>query len=272
MNPEGVLVQNLAGQLRRHLGGPPEIAVVLGSGWKERAASLLDQVLRLPLQQLQGWPLPRVAGHGTELLLGRWNGHGVVLVGGRVHAYEGHPARLLVRGVRSLQAWGVPRFLLLNAAGSLDPDRRPGSLMPFQDHINFGLPNPLAGDQRATPGSGFLNLVDLYDPEWRRRLLAARPELQAGIYAGLSGPSYETPAEVAYLRRCGADAVGMSTIPEALAVKEEGASVMAISMITNLAAGIGGSQPDHQEVLDTAREHGESAAEVLAEAISAGLA
>jgi purine-nucleoside phosphorylase len=141
--------------------------------------------------------------------------------------------------------------------------------MPFSDHINLGLPNPLASDQSEDGGAHFMDIVDLYEPTWRDALLVSRPELTPGVYAGLSGPSYETPAEVFRLQQMGADAVGMSTIPEALAAKSAGARVMALSMMTNYAAGIGGSRPSHAEVLETAAEHGSTAAEVLAATIQA---
>jgi purine-nucleoside phosphorylase len=141
--------------------------------------------------------------------------------------------------------------------------------MPLLDHINLGLPNPLAANQSEDGSATFLDLVDLYDPSWCQALLAARPELIPGVYAGLPGPSYETPAEVCRLQQMGADAVGMSTIPEALAARAAGATVMAVSMMTNYAAGIDGSRPSHAEVLETAAAHGERAAEVLSATITA---
>lgn len=251
--------------LNRQHGAPPEVAVILGSGWKDRAAGLLEDTDHVDLRGLDNWPSPKVEGHGSELILGNLRGTDirVGLCSGRIHAYEGYEAAELVRGVRALVQWGAKKVLLLNAAGSLHEDRPPGSLMPFSDHINLSLPNPLQRGQNCGRGAEFLDLVDLYDPRWRSDLLARRPELQSGVYAGLSGPCYETPAEVRMLQGLGADAVGMSTIPEAIAARALGASVMAISMMTNLAAGIGGSRPSHEEVLETATEHSANAAEVL---------
>ncbi len=268
MHAEAACIDGLARALERELGPAPEVAVVLGSGWQEAVPELLEEDAARPVAELPGWPVPRVPGHAGLLCRGRVAGREVVLVSGRVHAYEGHPARVLARGVRALRAWGCSSLLLLNAAGSLDPERPPGSLMPFRDHLNLGLPNPLAGDQTPDGRPVFLDTVDLYDPAWRRRLLDRRPELRPGTYAGLPGPSYETPAEVALLRRLGADAVGMSTVPEALAGRAAGFEVLAISLITNLAAGLQGSRPSHAEVLATAAECGTGAGAVLAASIA----
>lgn len=257
--------------LGTRLGEAPEAAAVFGSGWKELAGDLLTADEALPLAEVPSWPRPKVQGHGGELRVGELTGGGrrVVFCTGRVHAYEGFEARELVRGVRVLAAWGVPRILLLNAAGSLEEEREPGSLMPFADHLNLGLPNPLQADQTEDGIPVFLDLVDLYDPAWRRALAAACPELRPGVYAGLPGPSYETPAEVARLRKVGAHAVGMSTVPEAIAARAAGAHVMAISLITNWAAGLRDSRPSHGEVLETARDNAAAAARVLAAALAA---
>ncbi len=267
--PEKTIVDDLARSLALSLGASPDVAVVLGSGWKERARDLLSDPKILPLAELEHWPQPKVQGHGAELSLGGFEDQRVLLVSGRVHAYEGYPARVLVRGVRALVRWGTKRVLLLNAAGSTREDRPPGSLMPLSDHINYGLPNPLAAHHTEDGKALFLDLVDLYDPAWRARLRVAEPDLDWGVYVGMSGPTYETPAEVRAMTALGADAVGMSTVPEALAARAAGARVMAVSLISNYAAGVGGSRPSHQEVLDTAAAHGERAAEVLAAAIRA---
>ncbi len=262
-------MKRLAAALATALGPAPEVAVILGSGWNERARDLLSAATSLSLAGLDGWPQPRVAGHGGGLMVGELDGLTVALCGGRVHAYEGYPARELVRGVRALVRWGAPAVLLLNAAGSTREARPPGTLMPVADHINHGLPNPLAADQSEDGSAAFVDLVDLYDPAWRGRLAAAEPGLEPGVYAGLPGPSYETPAEVRAMASLGADAVGMSTIPEAIAARAAGARVMAVSLLSNYAAGVGGSRPSHLEVLATAAAHGEEAARVLAAAVVA---
>lgn len=269
MFEECTKVDALVEILNRQHGDAPEVLVVLGSGWKDRASGLLKDTGVVDLHGLDNWPSPKVQGHGSELVLGQLRGSEarIGMCSGRVHSYEGYSAAELVRGVRAVVGWGTEKVLLLNAAGSLSEDRPAGSLMPFTDHINMSLPNPLQQGQNCGLGAEFMDLVDLYDPEWRAELLKRRPELVAGVYAGLSGPCYETPAEVQMLAKLGANAVGMSTIPEAIAAKSAGARVMAISMMTNLAAGIGGSRPNHQEVLDTATAHSAVAAEVLEAAL-----
>ncbi|NQU49261.1 MAG: purine-nucleoside phosphorylase [Planctomycetes bacterium] len=268
MKAEQQCLDQISNSLHVTLGDPPQVAVVLGSGWKERAADLLTDVTESALAAFEGWPQPKVQGHGGEIQVGTCDGRRVALVGGRVHSYEGYEAREIVRGVRALIAWGVPNILLLNAAGSLRSDFPPGTLMVLSDHINMGLPNPLASDQDPSGVANFLNLVGLYHPDWRQDLAQACPQLTSGVYAGLPGPNYETPAEVLMLQTLGADAVGMSTVPEALAAKAAGANVLGISLITNYAASLHGSQPSHEEVLQTATAAGETAAKALAAAIS----
>ena len=255
---EKQLVTDIAQQLQTLAGAAPSAFAVLGSGWKEQAESLISVEQRIDLADINHWPLPAVAGHGGELVVGQLLGSDrrVAFITGRVHAYEGYSGAELVRGVRGMIEWGAKNVLLLNAAGSLSEDMPPGSLMPLSDHINYSLPNPLAGGE-------FVDLVDMYHPEWRAALLEKCPDITPGIYAACIGPSYETPAEVAMLQKMGASAVGMSTIPEAIAAHAMGARVMAISMLTNLAAGIAGSRPNHQEVLDTARENSQKATETL---------
>lgn len=267
LQTEGDRVAVLAAALRARLGQPPQATVVLGSGWRDRASSLLVAPESLPLTELAGWPAPRVPGHGSELRVGSVAGRRVALITGRVHAYEGYSAAEITRGLRAAVAWGSSNILLLNAAGSLDSARPPGSLMPFLDHINLGLPNPLAAGQSDTGAPVFLGLGNLYDADWRTRLCARAPELRPGVYVGLPGPSYETHAEIRMLQTLGADAVGMSTIPEALAARAAGARLMAISLITNFAAGVAGGRPSHQEVLATAQAHEWEALKILEAAI-----
>jgi purine-nucleoside phosphorylase len=275
MFEECTKVDALVEILGRRLGPPPQIAVVLGSGWKELASELLENTQTLDLRGLDNWLCPKVQGHGADLLIGDLRDtptdqpKRVLLCGGRVHSYEGYDAAELVRGVRALVNWGASHVLLLNAAGSLSTDRPAGSLMPLSDHINFGLPNPVKCGENCGHGAQFVNLVDMYDPAWRAGLLQQQPNLQEGVYAGMKGPSYETPAEVRMLAKLGADAVGMSTIPEAIAAHALGAKVMAISLLTNMAAGIAGSNPSHEEVLETATANAQAAADVLRSALLA---
>ncbi|MDP6963270.1 MAG: purine-nucleoside phosphorylase [Planctomycetota bacterium] len=258
MQTERETVLDIANQLRSRLGEPPSVFAVLGSGWKEQAHSLIEVESKIDLSSVNNWLVPAVAGHGAELVLGHLvdSKKRVAFITGRVHAYEGYSGSELVRGVRAMIEWGADKVLLLNAAGSLSVDMPPGTLMPLTDHINFSLPNPLAGGE-------FVDLVDMYNPQWRDDLLKQCPKLRPGVYAGCIGPSYETPAEISMFQKLGANAVGMSTIPEAIAAHAAGASVMAISMMTNMAAGIEGSRPNHQEVLDTAKENSQQATNVL---------
>jgi purine-nucleoside phosphorylase len=205
MFEECTKVDALVEILNRQLGRPPQVAVVLGSGWKELAVDLLEETDCLDLHGLDNWLCPKVEGHGAELIIGNLVGMAederrrVLLCSGRVHSYEGYDAAELVRGVRALVRWGASHVLLLNAAGSLREDRPAGSLMPFADHINMGLPSPVRCGENCGHGAQFVNLVDMYDPQWREALLAARPQLRPGVYAGMKGPSYETPAEVRML-------------------------------------------------------------------------
>jgi purine-nucleoside phosphorylase len=273
MFEECTKVDALVEILQRWLGEPPEVAVVLGSGWRDQAQGLLEVTEEVDLRQLDNWPAPQVAGHGATLTLGTLPAadgqpaRRVVLCSGRIHCYEGRPVSEVVRGVRALVRWGTPRMLLLNAAGSLREDWAPGTLMALRDHINFGLPNPLTGGQNCGIGPEFVDLVDLYSPAWRERLRAACPEVQEGVYVAMPGPSYETPAEVQLLAGIGGDAVGMSTVPEAIAAKALGCEVLGLSMMTNLAAGIGGSRPSHEEVLETAEANAAAAAKALGAAM-----
>lgn len=273
MFEECTKVDALVEILGRRLGPPPKTAVILGSGWKELAAELLEDTDSQDLHDLDNWMCPKVQGHGADLTIGQLKGaagdYRVLLCSGRVHSYEGYNAAELVRGVRTLVNWGASNILLLNAAGSLREDRPPGTLMPFSDHINMGLPNPVRCGENCGHGAQFVNLVDMYSPTWRNALLKMEPQLRPGIYAGMKGPSYETPAEVRMLAQLGADAVGMSTIPEAIAAHALGAKVMAISLLTNMAAGIGGSNPSHEEVLETATANAAAAAQVLHSALLA---
>lgn len=263
-------IEALARALRERFGPPPDLTAVLGSGWRDHAAGLLVAAEAAEFRGFPDWPVPAVAGHGGEIRVGRTaEGRRVALLTGRVHAYEGFRAAEIVRGIRACAAWAGGRgaLLLTNAAGSLDPARPPGSLMPFTDHLNSGLPNPLAAPESPDGRPCFLDAVGLYDAGWRDRLLARLPGLRPGVYAGLPGPSYETPAEIRALRGLGADAVGMSTIPEALAGRAAGMTVMAISMITNLAAGLTAGGPSHEEVLSAAAAHAGKALQALQAAI-----
>lgn len=248
-----------AAEVRRRHPEPPRIGVVLGSGlgdWATRLSSATE----LPYAAIPHMPRPSVAGHPGELWLGRIGGVSVACLRGRVHAYEGHPVERVVFGVRLLAELGCSAVLLTNAAGGIRADLAPGSLMLLTDHINLSGRNPLvAWSPDGHPA--FIDMTSAYEP---RLLAAARKaadhtgvELSEGVYAALLGPSYETPAEIRMLRSLGADAVGMSTALEVIALRERGVLVGAMSCITNAAAGLSGAALDHTDVQQTAARTGQ---------------
>jgi purine-nucleoside phosphorylase len=243
--------------LDRALPARPDVVVVLGSGLG--AADLGRESLRIPFRKIPGFPAPSVAGHEGALgVVGR-----TVLLRGRSHFYEGRSMEEVTRPVRALARLGARTLVLTNAAGGIAPRLRPGDLMAVTDHLNLMGSNPLRGS------SDFVDLSEVYDPglidRAARAARRAGVSLRRGVYAAVSGPSYETPAEVRMLRRLGADAVGMSTVPEAVAGKAEGMRVLALSLITNRAAGPGEGPVSHREVLAAGREGAGRAAAILRE-------
>jgi purine-nucleoside phosphorylase len=235
---------------------PPQVGVVLGSGlgaW----ASHLEQAESLPYAGIPHMPTPSVAGHSGKLWLGQLGAVRVACLEGRVHAYEGHGVERVVFGVRLLAALGCRSVLLTNAAGGIRADLTPGTLMLLTDHLNLSGRNPLVGwSPEGHPP--FIDLTHAYDAQLADAARAAARELgqnlAEGVYAGLLGPSYETPAEIRMLRTLGADAVGMSTVLEAIALRERGVRVGAVSCITNLAAGLSPAPLSHAEVQQTAAD------------------
>lgn len=235
---------------------PPLVGVVLGSGLGAFGDSL-EGLIKVPYPEIPHMPTTTVVGHAGALCLGTAAGVRVACLQGRVHLYEGHPPERVVFGVRMLARLGCKAVLLTNAAGGIRPSFRPGTLMALTDHLNLSGRNPLAGPNEEQLGPRFPDLTTAYDRELRGCMQqAARQvgvELAEGIYAAMLGPSYETPAEIAMCRMLGADAVGMSTVPEVIALRHLGVRTAAISCITNMAAGMGAAQLDHREVEETAR-------------------
>lgn len=230
----------------------PRAALVLGSGLGA-VADLVEAPLAIPYREIPGFLSPSVEGHAGRLILGRIAGLEVACLQGRVHLYEGHGAAAVLAPIRTMQRLGAELVVLTNAAGSLDPEMPAGSLMAIADHINFTGQNPLTGPNDEAFGTRFPAMTEAYDPALRRRLAeAAAAEgiaLREGVYLAYAGPNFETPAEIRAFRRLGADAVGMSTVPECLAARHAGLRVAALSLITNLAAGLGDAPPSHAETL-----------------------
>jgi len=219
-----------------------DVAVVLGSGWSAAVAAFGSPTAALPQAELPGFTTPTAVGHTGELLSTRVGKHRVLVLVGRVHAYEGHDLRHVVHPVRTACAAGVRVVVLTNAAGGLRGDMAVGRPVLISDHLNLTARSPLVGPQ-------FVDLTDAYAPRLRELARQADPELSEGVYAGLPGPHYETPAEVRMLQMLGADLVGMSTVHETIAARAAGAEVLGVSLVTNVAAGITGAPLSHAEVL-----------------------
>jgi len=240
--------QAAAERLRRIAKIHPTLAIVLGSGFHE-VLTKIKLAGRVPYEKIPGFSIPTVAGHPGEVCFGELEGTSILFLSGRVHFYEGHSLERVTFPIRALAALGIRDLLLTNAAGGIRPGFRPGDFMAFTDHINFMGKNPLRGSVQ------FTDLTRVYDGALTvllsRAARAARARLHRGVYLAVSGPSYETPAEIRAFRRLGADAVGMSTVPEAIVARQCGLNVAAVSCLTNLAAGLGPGQLSHREVLKT---------------------
>lgn len=234
----------------------PRIALVLGSGLGAFADTLSD-TYRVPYADLDGMPSPAVEGHAGNFVFGSIAGREVIAMQGRVHMYEGHSAELVVMGVRLMISLGAKVLIITNAAGGIRPSSKPGELMLIEDHLNLTGHNCLSGPNDPNLGVRFPDMSDAYDPaliETASRVAAQEGiSITRGVYAGLLGPNYETPAEIRMLGILGAHAVGMSTVQEVIAARHMGARVLGISCITNLAAGISPHKLSHAEVEATAR-------------------
>lgn len=243
-------LEEAASALADRIGAAPSIGLVLGSGLGGFAEHL-ESPSSVPYEALPHFPPPSVPGHAGRFVLGRLQGHPVLCASGRVHLYERHPVESVVLAVRAMARLGCQAVLLTNAAGGIRADLGPGSLMLIRDHINLTGENPVAGFPEP-----FVDMTRAYDAELcqlgKRAATEAGVEVADGIYAGLRGPTYETPAEVRMLGRLGADAVGMSTVLETIALRREGVRVGALSCITNLAAGLSEQALSHDEVREVA--------------------
>ncbi|AYF79064.1 purine-nucleoside phosphorylase [Nocardia yunnanensis] len=218
------------------------VAVVLGSGWQQAAAEIGEPAASVPMAEVPGFETPTAQGHQGTIHSVVVGDAPVLLLMGRQHLYEGHAPGQVVHNVRTALAAGAETVLLTNAAGGIREDLSVGEAVLISDHLNLTGRTPLEG-------ANFVDLVDAWDPELRALAREVDPGLTEGVYAGLTGPQYETPAEIRMLRTLGADLVGMSTVLEAIACREGGAKVLGISLVTNLAAGVTGAHLSHAEVL-----------------------
>jgi purine-nucleoside phosphorylase len=248
-------VEEAAALIRRRTA-IPEVAVVLGSGLGEFANTLHD-ALSVPYAELPHWPVSKVIGHEGRLVVGTLGGRRVAVLSGRVHYYEGHDLRTVTFATRVIGRLGVKSLILTNAAGGINVALTPGTLMIMDDHINLLGSNPLVGPNDDRFGLRFPDMSEVYS----KRLRGLAGEVASaqglaigrGIYVAVHGPSYETPAEIRFLRTIGADAVGMSTVPEAIVARQMGLEVLGLSCITNAAAGVLPQPLNHNEVMEVAR-------------------
>jgi purine-nucleoside phosphorylase len=238
-----------------------DVAIVLGSGWAPTVATLGAATAVLPMAELPGFSAPTAAGHSGRLLSVRIGEHRVLVLVGRIHPYEGHDLLHVVHPVRAACAAGARTVVLTNAAGGLRDDLEVGQPVLISDHLNLTARSPLVGPQ-------FVDMVDAYAPRLRELARQVDPTLAEGVYAGLPGPHYETPAEIRMLRILGADLVGMSTVHETIAARAAGAQVLGVSLVTNLAAGMTGAPLTHVEVVKAGAVSAARIGSLLAEVVA----
>ena len=235
------IINQVAQQIKSKIGNhEPKIGIILGSGLGGMAEAIENPIV-IPYEEIDGFPRSTVSGHAGRLVVGKLNGVDVLCMQGRVHFYEGHSPAALALVIRSYKKLGIETMILTNAAGSLNIDMGPGSLMIISDHINLSGCNPLIGPNDENVGPRFPDMTYAYDAELRRKLVKTAEKeginMRSGVYLMTSGPNFETPAEIRMFRILGADAVGMSTVTEALTAAHCGLPVLAFSIITNMAAG-----------------------------------
>jgi purine-nucleoside phosphorylase len=249
-------IEAAAAGVRSRCGALPETAIVLGSGLGAFADTLLDAIAT-PYSELPHWPASKVVGHAGRLVVGNVAGKRIAALSGRAHFYEGHDLTTVVFPTRVMGRLGVKQLILTNAAGGINTGFAQGALMVIDDHINLLGTNPLVGPNDERLGPRFPDMTEVYSARLRKiadeASRARGVPVAHGVYVALHGPSYETPAEIRYLRTIGADAVGMSTVPEAIAARHMGMEVLGISCITNMAAGVLPQPLNHDEVMETAR-------------------
>ena len=254
-NPIGLFdrAERAAEQIRSRANTIPKVAVVLGSGLGAFADEL-EESTAISYKEIHGFAQATVEGHAGKLVIGKAGDVPIAAMQGRFHFYEGYPLDDVTFPIRVLKLLGVKTLILTNAAGSLNTELTPGSLMIISDHINLMGANPLIGPNEDRFGPRFPDLTSTYDPELQSLVIeeakAMDIDLRRGVYAALSGPSYETPAEIHMVRTLGADAVGMSTVPEAIVARHMEMRIIGLSCITNLAAGVSNRPIDHSQVME----------------------
>ncbi|MCB0871805.1 MAG: purine-nucleoside phosphorylase [Thermoleophilia bacterium] len=264
MSPDPFTAARAAADVITARLGTHRAVLVLGSGWADVVPQLGDERGRLAMTDVPGFPAPKVVGHSGMLHSVDANGVPVLVAAGRAHLYERHPVETVVHGVRAAVLAGCSTVMLTNAAGSLNPANGPGTPVLISDQLNLMGTSPMLGDD---PPEGypprFTDVTDLYSPRLRAVARGEFPEINEGVYAGMLGGAFETPAEIRMLATLGADLVGMSTVLESIAARHLGAEVFGLSLVTNLAAGLQGKPLDHHEVLDTGRASVGRLAEIL---------
>ena len=250
-------VEQTAALLRGQIDRVPDVAIVLGSGLGEFAEGLMGAVTT-PYGDIPNWPASAVIGHAGKLVVGSLAGKTVLALSGRAHFYEGHDLRTVTFATRVVGRLGVKQLILTNAAGGINVAFKPGTLMVIDDHINLLGSNPLVGPNEDRFGFRFPDMTEVYSRRLRglagAASIAKGVPTSHGVYVAVHGPSYETPAEIRFLRTIGADAVGMSTVPEAVVARQMGIEVLGISCITNPAAGVLPKPLHHDEVMEVARQ------------------
>ena len=257
-------VQAAVAAIRATTARTPKIAVVLGSGLGGLAKEVV-RAERIPYPDIPGFERSTAPGHAGELVVGVLAAKDVAVMSGRLHYYEGYDMQAITFPIRVLQAWGVRTLILTNACGGLNPAFRAGDLMVVNDHINFMGANPLRGPNDEKLGPRFPDMVGAYTEELRRLAHEVDKDLREGVYVAVAGPNFETPAELRMLRRWGADAVGMSTVPEVLVARHSSMRILAIATVTDMATGLPGliDHVSHEEVLKIADAAGKRLASVV---------
>jgi purine-nucleoside phosphorylase len=250
-------MQEAVAHIRSVTRREPHIAVVLGSGLGAFADELADPIA-IPYPEIPGWPVSTAAGHSGKLVFGKLDDLDIAVMAGRAHLYEGYTPAQVSLGVRVLHRLGVRSIVFTNAAGGINLSYQQGALVVISDHINLQGSHPLIGPNDDSAGPRFPDMTEAYSAAYRaiahQVAQQLNIQLQEGVYAALTGPSYETPAEIRYLRTIGADLVGMSTVPEVIVANYLAMRVLAISCVTNMAAGILPQKINHEEVLETGRQ------------------